>query len=668
MVEVGYKYRFFGEDAEAAARVLGIYAHMDHNFMTASIPSFRLHVHVRRLVNAGYKVGVVKQTETAAIKAHGSNRAGPFGRGLSALYTKATLEAAEDLAGVGEEGFGAESRYLVCVVERSLNVAGKSDLERGVEKENRSDVRIGFVGVEVSTGEVVYGEFDDDSMRSGLEAVVLSLSPAELLIGNPLSNPTKKLLLAYSGSASSVRVEHKPRDCFEGGGALAEVVTLYEKIKGDEKSNNRGEEEEPQNDWSAIEVIMNMPDLAVEALALTIRHLKQFGFERILCLGASFRPYSAKMEMSLSANALQQLEVLRNNSNGSEAGSLLQIMNHTLTVYGSRLLRHWVTHPLCERSMISARLDAVTEIAESMGSYKSTPSANELDKRDYREEVAQPGLSCLLSSVLTTLGRSPDLQRGITRIFYRTATASEFIAVMHAVLYAGKQLQKLKLEEEYNNKMLHSSPIRSILIRKLVLTASSSSLIANAAKLLSSLDKEAADRGDLQNSLIISDGQFPEVARARAAVQSAMEELDSLIFLYRKQLGMRNLKFMSVSGSTHLIELPVDRRVPLEWVKVNSTKKTVRYHPLEVLTALDRLALVNEELMVACRTAWENFLEGFSKYYAEFRAAVQALAALDCLYSLAILSRNKNYVCPILMKDEDPVQLHISSGRHPVCI
>lgn len=54
---------------------------------------------------------------------------------------------------------------------------------------------------------------------------------------------------------------------------------------------------------------MNMPDLAVEALALTIRHLKQFGFERILCLGASFRPYSAKMEMSLSANALQQLEV-----------------------------------------------------------------------------------------------------------------------------------------------------------------------------------------------------------------------------------------------------------------------------------------------------------------------------------------------------------------------
>ena len=54
---------------------------------------------------------------------------------------------------------------------------------------------------------------------------------------------------------------------------------------------------------------MSMPDLAVQALALTIRHLKQFGFERILCKGASFRPFSSNMEMTLSANALEQLEV-----------------------------------------------------------------------------------------------------------------------------------------------------------------------------------------------------------------------------------------------------------------------------------------------------------------------------------------------------------------------
>ncbi|KAK6179330.1 hypothetical protein SNE40_011717 [Patella caerulea] len=90
-VECGYKYRFFGQDAEIAARVLKIYCHMDHNFMTASIPTHRLFVHVRRLVTAGYKVGVVKQMETAALKAAGDNKNTPFTRKLSALYTKSTL-------------------------------------------------------------------------------------------------------------------------------------------------------------------------------------------------------------------------------------------------------------------------------------------------------------------------------------------------------------------------------------------------------------------------------------------------------------------------------------------------------------------------------------------------------------------------------------------------
>jgi len=51
-----------------------------------------------RLCLCLWQVGVVRQTETAALKAQGANRSGPFTRGLSALYTMATLEAGEDLA------------------------------------------------------------------------------------------------------------------------------------------------------------------------------------------------------------------------------------------------------------------------------------------------------------------------------------------------------------------------------------------------------------------------------------------------------------------------------------------------------------------------------------------------------------------------------------------
>ncbi|XP_052731141.1 DNA mismatch repair protein MSH3 isoform X2 [Vigna angularis] len=600
MVEVGYRYRFFGQDAENAARVLGIYAHMDHNFLTASIPTFRLNVHVRRLVSAGYKVGVVRQTETAAIKAHGSNRSAPFGRGLSALYTKATLEAAPEIGG-GEDECAGESNYLLCVVEKSVGgEKGNCGVEGG------ADVRIAIVAVEISTGDVIYGEFCDGFLRNALEAVVVNLSPAELLLGDPLSKQTEKLLLDFAGPASNVRAEHVSRDCFIDGGALSEVMTLYDNMNVD-----------------------GQPD------SLQNKNLREHRSQQLV------------------------IKVLKNNNDGSEIGSLLQIMNHTLTVFGSRLLRQWVSHPLCDRTLISARLHAVSEIAECMGSCNGT---NNLGKFEDNPDVVimQPELANILSLVLTTLGRAPDIQRGITRIFHCTASPSEFVAVIQAIFSAGKQLQQLNIGEGNNNTL------RSNLLKRLILTASSDSVIANAAKMLSSLNIESADQGDLTKLITASEGQFPEVIKARKDFKLAVEQLDSLIDLYRKLLKMQKMEFITVSGTTHLIELSTDVKVPSNWVKVNSTKKTIRYHPPEVVTALDRLSLAKEELSIACRAAWNSFLRDFSKYYAEFQAAVQALAALDCLYSLAILSRNKGYVRPVFVDNQEPVQIQICSGRHPV--
>ncbi|XP_021933038.1 DNA mismatch repair protein Msh3-like isoform X4 [Zootermopsis nevadensis] len=50
MIQTAYKYTFFGEDAEIASRVLNIMLSQHHNFPTAIIPTVRLHVHIRRLV------------------------------------------------------------------------------------------------------------------------------------------------------------------------------------------------------------------------------------------------------------------------------------------------------------------------------------------------------------------------------------------------------------------------------------------------------------------------------------------------------------------------------------------------------------------------------------------------------------------------------------------
>ena len=84
-----------------------------------------------------------------------------------------------------------------------------------------------------------------------------------------------------------------------------------------------------------------------------------------------------------------------------------------------------VTHPLCDRNLIHARLDAVSEIVDSLSSCKPSRTIAELDKGDSEIISVQNDLYYLLSTVLTNLGRLPDIQRGITRIFHRTATPKE---------------------------------------------------------------------------------------------------------------------------------------------------------------------------------------------------------------------------------------------------
>jgi hypothetical protein len=84
-----------------------------------------------------------------------------------------------------------------------------------------------------------------------------------------------------------------------------------------------------------------------------------------------------------------------------------------------------LTHPLCDRNLISARQDVVSEISESMGSRQDSVSILHGEEDGCCTAYVRSDLSTILSSVLTMLGRSLDSQRGITRIFHCKATAKE---------------------------------------------------------------------------------------------------------------------------------------------------------------------------------------------------------------------------------------------------
>ncbi|KAH8076165.1 hypothetical protein JL721_156 [Aureococcus anophagefferens] len=128
VMEVGYKYRVFGPGAENAAKALGLVAWRDKHFMTCSFPTGRLAVHVRRLVRAGFRVAVARQTDAAALKARrgGPGKSGTFDRAVNRVFSASTLifdDVEDELGGGGgdsegddaggDDGGGAAARWLV---------------------------------------------------------------------------------------------------------------------------------------------------------------------------------------------------------------------------------------------------------------------------------------------------------------------------------------------------------------------------------------------------------------------------------------------------------------------------------------------------------------------------------------------------------------------------
>uniref|UniRef100_A0AAY4C5E5 DNA mismatch repair protein MSH3 n=1 Tax=Denticeps clupeoides TaxID=299321 RepID=A0AAY4C5E5_9TELE len=262
-VECGYKYRFFGDDAETAAKELNIFCHPDHNFMTASIPAHRLFVHVRRLVSKGYKVGVVKQTETTAIKASGATRSSLFTRELSALYTKSTLVGEDvnpllkmgDLEEAEDVVQDSSSNYLMCVSESW----GRQSKE---------------LVVQPSTGDLMVDCFKDGPSLSELESRVLKVQPVEILVPCDLSEGTERLLrniaLASVQTDDRIRIERRDSQHFEFGEAMKTVKDFY----ADPTRHCK------EKDSYCPYVHLERP--VISCLGAVIQYLTEFKLERVL--------------------------------------------------------------------------------------------------------------------------------------------------------------------------------------------------------------------------------------------------------------------------------------------------------------------------------------------------------------------------------------------------
>ncbi|XP_062873716.1 DNA mismatch repair protein Msh3 isoform X2 [Trichomycterus rosablanca] len=615
-VECGYKYRFFGEDAEIAAKELNIYCHMDHNFMTASIPTHRLFVHVRRLVSQGYKVGVVKQTETTAIKASSANKSSLFTRQLSALYTKSTLigEDVNPLLKLGDLEQAEDivqdtpNSYLMCVSETW-------------EKQSK-DLTVGLVVVQPSVGDVMVDCFKDNISHSELEARVLRIQPVEILVPFNLSETTERLLhtIALSSVQADDRIRIEKRDStqFEYPTAMMTVKNFFTNMTSENSKND------------SCSFFLNLESPVICSLGPVIQYLTEFKLEKVLLSSSSFKRLTSDADhMTFSATTIKNLEIFCNQTTGTVKGSLLWVLDHTHTPFGKRLLRKLLSQPLKSAAEILSRQEAVAEILSS-------------------ESTALPSIQALLT-------RLPDLERGLCSIYHKKCSTQEFYLISSTLSRLSTELQALVPAVQLQ--------LSSALLKNLILDTPQ--LLSPTHNFLKVLNEKAAKTGN-KTELFVDLTDFPVIQKRKDEIQSVISEILEHRKEIRRILRNPSLDYTTVSGQEFLIEVKnsMSSIVPLDWVKINSTKAVGRYHSSFIVERYRHLLLLREQLVIDCGREWLNFLQLFGEHYYILKKAVGHLATIDCLFSLAQVAKENNYCRPEIV--EQDCHIVIREGRHPV--
>ncbi|KAJ5291858.1 hypothetical protein N7478_001109 [Penicillium angulare] len=636
VVEVGYKFRFFGEDARVAAKELGIVcipgkfrfdehpseAHNDR-FASASIPVHRLHVHVKRLVTAGHKVGVVRQIETAALKAAGDNRNAPFVRKLTNLYTKGTyiddvegLEGSVPAAGNSSPATG----YMLCITE--ANAKGMGNDER---------VNVGIVAVQPATGDVIYDDFEDGFMRSEIETRLLHIAPCEIVIVGEMSRASEKLVQHLSGSKTNVfgdavRVERASKKKTAAAEAHSHVSTFYAG-----KMKATGTEEDAQA-AKLLQNVLGLPEHVTICLSAMIEHMSDYGLEHVFDLTKYFQPFSARSHMLLNGNTLVSLEIYQNGTDHSAKGSLFWTLDRTQTRFGQRLLRRWVGRPLLDKARLEERTNAVEEL--------TNPART----------VPVERIKGLLSKIKS------DLERSLIRIYYGKCTRPELLTVLQTMQMISMEFSEVKSPADTK----FDSPLISEAV------ASLPTIQGDVTRFLEKINLHAA-RTDDKYSFFCEEEETEDIEEQKLGIGSVEHELQEHLKVAEERIERKKVEYATVSGIEYLIEIENNslaiRKVPASWVKVSGTKKVSRFHTPEVIQLIRQRDQYREALAAACDRAFRALLAEISTQYQFFRDCVQSLATLDCLLSLAAIAQQPGYVKP---EYTDHPCLHVEQGRHPM--
>lgn len=361
-----------------------------------------------------------------------------------------------------------------------------------------------------------------------------------------------------------------------------------------------------------------IPD-AVIAAGSILQYLDITGHTNLKHI-SSLRRIGNDRYMTLDRFTIRNLELVAPLT--PEGMSLLDVLDHTVTPMGARLLRNWILFPLIDPVAINRRLDVVDYFFK------------DVLLRDRSTEI---------------LKRVGDLERLVSRLGLRRIGPRDTVT-LQAALESVAELRRLMAESD------------SDILREMAGRMHDVSAATDAIRRTLMPDPPAKVGGA---GRIIASGVHPELDEWRDLHDNANLRLEQIRVRETEQTGIPSLKigFNNVFGYYIEVRNTHKDKVPAEWIRKQTLTAAERYITPELKELEEKIMQARDRIDALEAELFNQLLDGLSRFITDMQTLAHAAERIDTLLALATAAERFKYVRPVV---DDSMELSITEGRHPV--
>ncbi|MFH1637359.1 MAG: DNA mismatch repair protein MutS [Candidatus Woesearchaeota archaeon] len=333
-------------------------------------------------------------------------------------------------------------------------------------------------------------------------------------------------------------------------------------------------------------------------------------------------------EMVLDSSTIRNLELVGNIRDGSRRGSLLSVLDRTVTSMGSRLLRRWIKEPLLDVDEIRKRLNAV-EILK-------------------KNRILHEELSGLLKGIT-------DIERLISRVNYGSANARDLNSLKSSLRHLPFITETLV---PVVNKLLEENLPN--LLRELY-------HFEDFAELVEKLDSAIRDDApvSIREGGMIKPSYNEELKKLHEIKTNGRSYISKLEAKEKEKTGIKNLRigFNRVFGYYLEVSKSNLKLVPESYIRKQTTVNSERFITEELKEQESLILGAEEKLQELEYNIFQEIIREASSYTEKVQDAAKKIARLDVMLSFATVASSNNYVKPIV---NDSKKIMLMESRHPV--